>query len=663
LEGLARMHARLLLEAGDCLPQAVDLSPGQPATLGRSRENTVVVRNDLVSRLHCKVYFDEGRWVLRDFGLNGTKVDGVKVNGAVDLRDGAVVQIGDVRLKFIAGSPVRAGTAPSGAETSVVNLTTSSPSYSTPPPGQTPPPVRAPSEIASTKVHDLPQARTIVDPDDNPTDTRLRVDELTALCRFMTSAVNVHDQHELIRHTLRTILNQTAATVVGYLSLDPGDPTPKVVLPDRAAVDTRLSRRLTEKVRDTRKMVWLFGDSDSSNPSESLSSFTDAVCLPLTAQRGDPFGSLHVYRVGRGFSDRDVRFLEAAAGFLAPTLEIHRTRRKLEAENSRLRGVAPVADELIGDSGAVMNLRAQIARAAPQPFTVLIVGESGSGKELVAQALHRHSQRASGPLVVVNCAAIAPTLLEAELFGYRKGAFSGADRDHPGLFEQADEGTLFLDEVGELSLECQAKLLRIIEGKAFRPVGGTRDVKVDVRVITATHRDLEQEVKAGRFRQDLLFRLNVIALRVPPLREHAEDIPELARFFLERLSVQCRRSFKLTTAAMRKLQAFHWPGNVRQLRAVLESAAVMSETDVIDADGLPLSGPEPVLLQSAGIDLPQSLDVDELETWAIRKALQQTGGNVSQASRLLGMSRDTLHTKLKKKGIDRESVLQAAAAE
>ena len=150
----------------------------------------------------------------------------------------------------------------------------------------------------------------------------------------------------------------------------------------------------------------------------------------------------------------------------------------------------------------------------------------------------------------MNCAAIAPTLLEAELFGYRKGAFSGADRDHPGLFEQADEGTLFLDEVGELSLECQAKLLRVIEGKAFRPVGGTKDVKVDVRLIAATHRDLDTEVKGGKFRQDLLFRLKIITLRVPPLREHAEDVPELARFFLERLSLQCRRAFRLTGAAM-----------------------------------------------------------------------------------------------------------------
>jgi Nif-specific regulatory protein len=256
--------------------------------------------------------------------------------------------------------------------------------------------------------------------------------------------------------------------------------------------------------------------------------------------------------------------------------------------------------------------------------------------------------------VVVNCAAIAPTLLEAELFGYRKGAFSGADRDHPGLFEQADEGTLFLDEVGELSLECQAKLLRVIEGKPFRPVGGIAEVKVDVRVIAATNKDLDKEAKTGKFRQDLLFRLKVIPLLVPPLREHAEDVPELAGFFLERLSVQCRRPFKLTQAAIKKLQGYSWPGNVRQLRAVLETAAVMCEGDTIDANDIPLAGTaEPAPMT----DLPPSLDVDELETWAIRRALKQTVGNVSRAAQVLGMSRDTLHTKLKKKNIDREELL------
>ncbi len=656
------MHARLILEAGDCVPTALDLTPAQTATIGRGRDSTLVVRSDLVSRLHAKVYHEAGQWVVRDFGLNGVRVDGHKITGAAVLADGAVIQLADVQFRFITGVAAATPTPVPGRLPAPAGSAAPAPVHRTP--------LGRPADAVGTKVHDFVFRQPILDADPeaddgpvvelDPADPHLKVDELTALCQYMTAAVHQPDPYELISETLCTILNQTSATLAGYLSLDPADPMPKVVLPERTPVDARLSRRLTERVRRTGKLAWLAGDDPGTDPGESLHSFTDAVCLPLTTQAGEAFAAVHLYRTGRHFTDRDVRFLEVAARFLAPTLEILRTRRKLEAENSRLRSTAPVADELIGDSSSVMNLRVQISRAAPQPFTVLIHGESGSGKELVAQALHRHSQRSDGPLVVLNCAAIAPTLLEAELFGYRKGAFSGADRDHPGLFEQADEGTLFLDEVGELSLECQAKLLRVIEGKAFRPVGGTKDLKVDVRLVAATHRDLEVEARAGRFRQDLLFRLKVITLRVPPLRDHAEDTPELARFFLERLSVQCRRAFRLTPAALRKLQAYPWPGNVRQLRAVLESAAVMSEADLIDADGLPLGPPEPPLRAA---DAPPSLDVDSLETWAIRKALLQTGGNVSQAAKLLGMSRDTLHTKLKKKGIDRESVLQVAAGE
>jgi two-component system, NtrC family, response regulator HydG len=646
------MNARLLLEAGECSPAALDLTPQQTATIGRSRDNALFVPNDLVSRLHAKIYFDAGKWFLRDFGLNGTRIDGQRISGATKLADGVSIQVGDVKLRFQFG-----GSTPPPLSNIAIQ---------TPPPGVastlTPnsfqrgaPPLRNGFENGGTKVHNFPTREPISLPvDQSLTDTHLKVDELTTLCKFMTDTVLINDPQELIAQTLRIVINQTSATLAGYLSLDPSDPMPKVVLPERAAVDMRLSRKLTERVRSSRKKAWLFGDNNSS-PSESLQMMTDAVCIPLASSSGEPFAALHVYRIGRGFLDREVRFLEVASAFLAPTLEIHRNRRKLEAENSRLRSSAPVADELIGDSNAIMNLRMQISRAAPQPFTVLIQGESGAGKELVAHALHQNSPRHTGPLVVVNCASIAPSLLEAELFGYRKGAFSGADRDHPGLFEQADEGTLVLDEVGELSLECQAKLLRAIEGKAFRAVGGLRDIKVDVRLVASTHRDLEADVRAGRFRQDLFFRLKVIPLRVPALREHNEDIPELAQFFLERLSGQCRRAFKLTPAAMRKLQTYNWPGNVRQLRAVLESAAVMSESDTIDADSLPVGTSEAA--PTATPDLPPSLDMDELETWAIRRALVQTGGNVSQAAKLLGISRDTLHTKLKKKNIDREAIL------
>jgi Nif-specific regulatory protein len=632
------MRARLTVEAGDCQPGALDLSPDQPVTLGRSRDNTLVLKDELASRLHAKVFFEDGRWHLRDFGLNGTRLDGVKVAGAVELADGGSIKIGEVVLRFAANprpAAVPAGKAPTPADGTPA-LHPSGRSYN----GQ-------------TKVHPLPPDRLPGDPPPELSASQLRMDELTALCKFMTAAVGAKTPHDLIALALRAILLQTTAKHAGYLGLDPADPTPKVVMPEAAAVDARLSRRLTEQAYRTGKPVWLASDLPAPPPTDSLSAFADAICIPLTAG-GGPFAALHAYRTGRAFLERDVRFIEAVAGFLAHGLEVHRHRRTLEAENSRLRTHTPAADDIIGGSGPIIHLRQQILRAAPQPYTVLVHGESGAGKELVALAVHRNSRRADGPLVVVNCAAIAPTLLEAELFGYKKGAFSGADRDHPGMFQQADDGTLFLDEVGELSPECQAKLLRVIEGKAFRPVGSTAEVKVDVRIVAATHRDLDKEVKAGRFRQDLLFRMKVIQIRVPPLREHPEDIPELAAFFLAKVSAECRRGFRLTQPAMRKLQAYWWPGNVRQLRAVIESAAVMSEGDTLDADAFPLGGmSDPGTIAAPAADVPPSLDMDAIETWAIRRALKQTGGNVSHAAKLLGMSRDTLHTKLKKKGITR----------
>jgi Nif-specific regulatory protein len=646
------MRARLTLEAGDCQPASVDLVPGQTVTLGRSRDNTIVLRDELASRLHAKIYFDDGRWQLKDFGLNGTRVDGLRVNGATELADNRKIKIGEVVIRF-AVEPKSTSTR-------------AAPAAPADPPAV---PVRNGSAAdihTSTKVHALPPDRDVPVEQPPPEEAarQLRMDELTALCKFMTQAVETKTPHDLIALALRSILQQTTAKLAGFLGLDPDDPTPKIVMPEAAAVDIPLSRRLTAQAQKDGTTVWLFPRLTASHPpTDSLSAFADAICIPLKAS-GSPFAALHVYRSGRAFTERDVRFIEAVAGFLAHGLEIHKNRRTLEAENSRLRIHTPAADDIIGVSPAVIQLRQQILRAAPQPFTVLVQGESGSGKELVALALHRNSRRADGPLVVVNCAAIAPTLLEAELFGYKKGAFSGADRDHPGLFQQADEGTLFLDEVGELSPECQAKLLRVIEGKAFRPVGATGEIKVDVRIVAATHRDLEKEVRAGKFRQDLLFRLRVIQIRVPPLREHPEDIPELAGFFLAKVSAECRRNFRLTPAAMRKLQAYAWPGNVRQLRAAIESAAVMSEADVIDADAIPLTGatePPASGVAKAGTEVPASLDMDEIETWAIRRALKQTGGNVSHAAKLLGMSRDTLHTKIKKKGIDRESIAATPA--
>src|SRR5262249_30692935 len=201
-------------------------------------------------------------------------------------------------------------------------------------------------------------------------------------------------------------------------------------------------------------------------------------------------------------------------------------------------------------------------------------------------ALHRQSTRREAPLIVLNCAAISPSLVEAELFGHCKGSFTSATADRPGVFQQADDGTLFLDEVGELSLDCQAKLLRVIEGKAFRPVGATAEVETDVRIIAATHRDLEKEVREGRFRQDLYFRLRVVYIPVPSLREHPEDIPPLVEHFLKKLSAECGRRVQLSGAALQRLQSYFWPGNVRQLRTVMENDVGMNDTDTIQADDL-----------------------------------------------------------------------------
>jgi two-component system response regulator HydG len=616
------MRARLIIETGGGYPDdgaerpSYELLPDRPATLGRSRDNTIVLRDEHASRLHAKIYFADGIWFVRDFGLNGTRVNGERVQQQAELEHGQEIRIGDTRMRFTLDDP-SSGLTPQPRPTG-----------------------------HGDRTHPTPvEALTL-------TTTRLQVDELTALCQFMAAAAEESSAPALVRKALHVLMAQTNAGVVGFLNVDPGDPLAKLVIPESASVDVQLSRQLTRRVQGNGKAVWLGADVADTKTSESLLQLNDALCVPLKSAAGT-FAALHVYKIDSYFAERDVRFAEALAGYLASQLNVLRVRRTLEAENSRLRGRLPGADDLVGDSLPMQELRRQIAKAAPQHFTVLVHGESGSGKELVALALHKQSQRADGPLVVVNCAAIAPSLLEAELFGYRKGAFSGADRDYPGLFQQADEGTLFLDEVGELSLDCQAKLLRVIEGKSFRPVGTTTELKTDVRVIAATHRNLEEEVKAGRFRQDLYFRLRVIQIEVPPLRAHAEDVPYLVQYFLDRLAVECRRQVKLTDAAMRKLMAYNWPGNVRQLRAVLESAVVMCEGDTIDARDIVIGSGAVAVTSGDNDEEELPLNIEELQAWAMDRALKQTSNNVTQAAKLMGVSRDTLNNWMKRRNAPR----------
>jgi DNA-binding NtrC family response regulator len=302
--------------------------------------------------------------------------------------------------------------------------------------------------------------------------------------------------------------------------------------------------------------------------------------------------------------------------------------------------------ELVGDSRRLKEVLALIRKVAPADSPVLVQGESGTGKELAANAIWRSSGRRDQPFIAVNCATLSEHLIESEIFGHEKGAFTSAHQLKNGLVEVADRGTLFLDEIGEMPQALQAKLLRFLDSGEFRRVGGTRVLRVDVRVIAATNKDLAALVKERRFREDLFYRLNVFAVTLPPLRERREDIPELARHFLAKYGRKLSKSITdLTPAALELLDAYRWPGNVRELENVIERAAILCDGGRLDARDLSLTSPV-VIPETAA-----SPSLEEMEKHYILQVLKEAKGNQSKASQLLGIDRKTLYLKLKKYGI------------
>lgn len=329
---------------------------------------------------------------------------------------------------------------------------------------------------------------------------------------------------------------------------------------------------------------------------------------------------------------------------------------RLREENRLLReslGKHFDKQNLIGRSRAMVSLLETVAQVAPSEATVLITGESGTGKEMIAGAIHFNSPRKDGPFVKINCAAITETLLESELFGHEKGAFTGADRRKEGKFRQADGGTLFLDEVSEMSLAMQVKLLRVLQEREVTRVGGSDVIKVDVRVLAATNRDLIAEIRSGRFREDLYYRLNVVTLHVPPLRERREDIPLLAQHFLEVFSAKNRKAIKgFTPQAMDRLLRHDWPGNIRELMNTIERAIVLARSDYLDETLIAPTSREPGGDHGSKGDVVQEEgSLEEVEKATILRTLEQAGGNKSEAARRLRITRRTLHLKLKKYGM------------
>ncbi len=328
-------------------------------------------------------------------------------------------------------------------------------------------------------------------------------------------------------------------------------------------------------------------------------------------------------------------------------------QRALEAENRDLRAQVDRRHVLVGESPVMRHLREQVMLAAPTNGRVLILGENGTGKEVVARTLHAHSRRRLGPFVEVNCAAIPEELIESELFGHTKGAFTGAVADRRGRFEHATGGTIFLDEIGDMSLKTQAKVLRALQENAVQPVGGTALVRVDVRIVAATNKDLQEEIRAARFREDLFFRLNVVPIYVPPLRDRTDDIPRLAEHFMATLSAEYgRRVKRFAPDAMSRLQHYTWPGNVRELHNVVERLLIMVPDSVITAQDVSFIGDAPVVDAAAPAAVtPLAEARDRFERDYILHVLAAQHGNISRTADALGGERSNLYKKMRAFGI------------
>jgi Nif-specific regulatory protein len=386
------------------------------------------------------------------------------------------------------------------------------------------------------------------------------------------------------------------------------------------------------------------------------------LCVPIKAGE-DVVGALSVDKVATDTAanlDSELQFLEAIADLIAQVVLARQKQaermEELEQQNRELRKSLEdkgKPDQMIGNSRSMKMVYRQIAQVAPSPTTVLICGETGTGKELVARAIHDKSTRREGPFVPVNCAALPESLLESELFGHEKGSFTGATAKRTGLFEAADKGTIFLDEIGEMPSSAQARLLRALQEKQFQRVGGTEQIRVDVRVIAATNRNLEQDVAKNRFREDLYYRINVFTVYIPPLRERGADVLLLADYFAKKYALQHAKDIeRISTPAIDMLSAYHWPGNVRELENVIERAVLVSENNVLNGHDLPPTlQMKDAAQQGMRNDSFESL-VAAYEKELITDALKDAHGNQTEAAKLLRTTKRVMQYKVAKYGID-----------
>jgi two-component system, NtrC family, response regulator HydG len=601
------MSAYFVVTRGSDLDHRFALDPLIENKLGRGLGCQVLLNDPLSSRVHATLRFANNQWLLTDSGSrNGTLVNGSKVDEAV-LGIGDKVRIGGTELEFY-----------EEPEHSAQDVT-----------------VETINLAHSLLGEDVSSARSAF----AGLRDRRRLEELLDLYQLATRCLSIIDQNETIEMTLEVLRLRTKATVAGFLFLDQGgDLRPQHIMPpDGAGKMLKLSRRLTDLVAREMTAIWAKNEQRRSEDGP-LKHFTDAICVPILHFQ-KTIGALHLYRDTDQFDGHHFDFAISVANILSASLARLQAQDVLKNKAERLIARNADFDELLGESQPMLDLKERIGRIARANGTVLIRGESGSGKELVARAILREGTRSSRPMLSVNCAAIPSELMESQLFGHVRGSFTGAEKDHAGWFQQANGGTLFLDEVGELTLGGQAKLLRILEGHPFLPVGGTKEVRVDVRVLTATNRDLRDFVREKRFREDLYYRLSTFELMIPPLRQRGTDIGLLIdHFFSHFRQTHGRPSLTMPSVVREKLLKYPWPGNVRQLRNVIDSATVLAIGDELRLTDL--------ALHESSVEMLDSLRIEDWEQRLIREALKRTNGSIPDAAELLGISRATLYRKL-----------------
>ena len=629
------------------------------ARIGRLPTNQVHLPGDKISRRHALIAQENGRYFISDLGSrNGVIVNG-RATERAELNSGDRIEIGNALLLFELDKTHDFPTAEFDktlAETG--KLPSGEPVFF--------------SEDANTSAEHFERSVSIDEEQQAPDeDTLSKLREahrkLKALHDVSDAIYETFDLSKLLHKVLDLVLDIFRADRAVVLLYDEADGKLRpAAARNREKTTARLavSQTVVDYVASRKRSV-ISADALSDprfEPSESLAiqKINSVMCVPLTS-KGMSQGVLYVdnRRGMQQFEQDHLRLLTIIARQAATAIDNARSFTDLRQEREELKRQVSEKYRIVGNSPRLNAVLEEVRRLAHADTTVLISGETGVGKELVARAIHEESSRSGGPFVVVTCASMPESLLENELFGHEKGAFTGAERRKMGKFELANHGTVFLDEVAEVSLAIQTKLLRAVEEKVFDRVGGTDPISVDVRIVAASNRNIEEMVRKGEFRQDLYYRLAVAPIRVPPLRERREDVPMLAKYFLDVLAREMGRTNPtLSDAALRVMTNYSWPGNIRELRNAMERAILLNRTGVLEPDDLP---PNLLAGKDASAKLRQDADteaglfplagaVHAIERRAICKALKISGGVKSRAAELLGISRPTLDKKLREYG-------------